>query len=156
MKAVFIPTAAVSPDAIEVLPKCLNDLLKCGIVRENIFVYDLHDDVDGNLSKTYDVIYLCGGDADYLLRRVRERGFDKKLASFIQQSGVVVGVSAGSMIFADDMPNPLGLLSCGLDVHCSDDACEKAGRYRLDRTERIRLGNKQAIVFEKDGLLIIE
>lgn len=31
--AVFIPTAANSPDAIEVLPKCLNDLLKCGVKR---------------------------------------------------------------------------------------------------------------------------
>ena len=35
-RALFIPTAACNPDAIEVLPKCLNDLLKCGIPRENI------------------------------------------------------------------------------------------------------------------------
>ena len=28
--------------------------------------------------------------------------------------------------------------------------------YLLDRTERIRLGNKQAIVFEKDNFVIIE
>lgn len=102
------------------------------------------------------MIYLCGGDPNYLLRRVRERGFDKKLESFIKQGGIVVGVSAGSMIFADDMPNNLGLLKCALDVHCSDDTCEKAGRYSLNRTERIRLGNKQAIVFEKDDLVIME
>ncbi len=31
IKAIFIPTAANFADAIEVLPKCLNDLLKCGI-----------------------------------------------------------------------------------------------------------------------------
>ena len=156
VKAMFIPTAATSPDAIEVLPKCLNDLLKCGIVKENIFVYDLYDDADDDLSKKYDVIYLCGGDPNYLLRRVRERGFDKKLESFIKQGGIVVGVSAGSMIFADDMPNDLGLLKCVLDVHCSDDTCEKAGKYSLDRTERIRLGNKQPIVFENDDIVIIE
>ena len=30
VRAMFIPTAAISPDAIEVVPKCLNDLLKCG------------------------------------------------------------------------------------------------------------------------------
>ena len=156
IKAIFIPTAAISPDAIEVLPKCLNDLLKCGIVRENIFVYDLHDTVDVDLFEVYDVIYLCGGDPTYLLKRIHEQGFDKELKSFIESGGVVVGVSAGSMIFADDMPNNLGLLKCALDVHCSKDACEKAGKYSLSRTERIRLGNEQAIIFEKDYLSIIE
>ena len=156
IKAMFIPTAAIHPDAIEVLPKCLNDLLKCGIVRENIVVYDLYDDVDTDLSEKYDVIYLCGGDPHYLLKRVRERGFDKKLELFIEQGGVVIGVSAGSMIFANDMPNNLGLLQCALDVHCGKDICEKAGQYSLNRAERIRLGNEQSIVFEKDYLVIIE
>ena len=112
-----LETAAISPDAVGVLPKCLNDLRKCGIARENICVCDLHDEVEGELSGAYDVIYLCGGDAKYLLKRVRERGSDRKLLSFVRQGGVVVGVSAGSMIFADDMPENLGLLPCALDVH---------------------------------------
>ena len=42
VNALFIPTAANNPDAIEVLPKCMNDLLKCGIPKENIRVFDLH------------------------------------------------------------------------------------------------------------------
>lgn len=156
VRALFIPTAAISPDAIEVLPKCLNDLLKCGILKENIHVCDLHDEIMIDLSETYDVIYLCGGDPRYLLRRVREHGFDQKLKQFIQDQGVVVGVSAGSMIFADDMPNHLGLLPCALDVHCGRETCETAGRYSLNRTKRIRLGNEQAIIFEGDHFVVIE
>ncbi len=31
VKALFIPTAAIDAGAIEVLPKCMIDLLKCGI-----------------------------------------------------------------------------------------------------------------------------
>lgn len=31
VKALFIPTAAIDAGAIKVLPKCMNDLLKCGI-----------------------------------------------------------------------------------------------------------------------------
>ena len=31
VRALFIPTAAVDAGAIAVLPKCVNDLLKCGI-----------------------------------------------------------------------------------------------------------------------------
>ena len=41
-KALFIPVAAIDPDAVAVLPKCMNDLLKCGIANQNITVYDLH------------------------------------------------------------------------------------------------------------------
>ena len=155
-KAIFIPTAANSPDAIDVLPKCLEDLLKCGIRRENIFVYDLYDEIEEDICTEYDLIYLCGGSPSYLLRRINERGFHKKLSAFIESDGVVLGVSAGSMIFADNMPDNLGLLQCGLDVHCSDDTREKPGSYRRNREERIRLGNRQAIVFDDDAIVVLE
>mgnify|MGYP000763032221 CR=1 FL=1 len=155
VKAMFIPTAADSPDAIEVLPKCLNDLLKVGIKRKNIFVYDLYDELDSGFYDTLDVIYLCGGNPEYLLKRINERGFDSRLLSFINNEGVAVGVSAGSMIFADDMPDNLGVLKCALDVHCDDNNCEKTGRYPKDRRERIKLGNSQAIVFDGDCIMII-
>lgn len=155
IKAMFIPTAANTPDAIEVLPKCLNDLLKCGIRRENIFVYDLHDTIEDNIYENHDVIYLCGGSSQYLLRRINEQGFREKLAEYIKHDGVVVGVSAGSIVFADNMPNNLGLLKCALNVHCSDEICDKAGRYRKDRHERIKLGNTQAIIFDENDIIII-
>lgn len=156
IKAMFIPTAANSADAIEVLPKCLNDLLKCGILRENIFVYDLHDTLEYNIRDVYDVIYLCGGDPNYLLRRINGNKFREQLLNYINDGGIVVGVSAGSMIFSVDMPNNLGLLKCGLDVHCGDGICEKAGCYSAERAERIKLGNKQAIIFESEKIMVIE
>lgn len=63
INAMFIPTAANSPDALEVLPKCLNDLFKCGIKRENVFVYDLYAPVNNEFRDNCDVIYICGGKA---------------------------------------------------------------------------------------------
>lgn len=154
VRAMFIPTAADSVDAIEVLPKCLNDLLKVGIRRENIFVYDLYDKIDEKICASYDVIYLCGGNPDYLLRRINERRFNSKLLEFINSEGVAVGVSAGSMIFADNMPDNLGVLKCALDVHCGDN-CEKPGRYPISRSERIRLGNSQALIVDGDDIVIV-
>lgn len=156
IKAMFVPTAAISPDAIEVLPKCLNDLLKCGIKRENICVYDLHEPMGETALKLYDVIYLCGGDSEYLLKRINESGFDKGLEKFMEQGGIVVGVSAGSVIFAGNIENNLGLLKCDLSVHYSDEDCETAGTYPIDRKEKIRLGNRQAIVLNDDDIIIIE
>ena len=41
-RVLFIPTAANNPGAVAVLPKCMNDLFKVGIVAENIHVFDLH------------------------------------------------------------------------------------------------------------------
>lgn len=155
-RAIFIPTAANSPDAVEVLPKCLEDLLKCGILRENILVYDLYDEIEGDICKEYDIIYLCGGSPAYLLRRINERGFHKKLNAFSEAGGVVLGVSAGSIIYADNMTDNLGLLQCALDVHCSEETKEKPGSYPRDRKERIRLGNSQAILFEENAMVILE
>ena len=54
-KALFIPTAAIDADAIEVLPECMRDLLKCGIPKENIRVFDLHRNMPVDELKTYDV-----------------------------------------------------------------------------------------------------
>ena len=156
IKALFIPTAAVSPDAIEVLPKCLNDLMKCGISRENISVYDLYDLLEEDEMQMYEVVYLCGGDSRCLLRRINESGFDKRLKRFIERGGVVVGVSAGSIIFANNIENNLGLLPCGLNVHCADDECEKAGNYTEYVKENIKLGNKQALILHDGGFSIIE
>ena len=36
VKALFIPTAAIDADAVEVLPKCMKDLLKCEIGRAHV------------------------------------------------------------------------------------------------------------------------
>ena len=77
-KAMFIPTAAVDADAIGVLPKCMNDLLKCGIRKENITVYDLHKLMTAEELKRYDIIYICGGNTEYLLERINEIGLDRK------------------------------------------------------------------------------
>lgn len=156
VRALFVTAAANHPDAIEVLPKCLNDLLKCGIPRENITVSDLYDPVEGPLSAHWEVVYLCGGDTRCLLRRMRERGFREQLLAFIGGGGVVLGVSAGSVAFAGNHPDNLGLLACPLDVHCPDDLREQPGAYPPARRERIRLGNRQMIRPEADALLVME
>ena len=156
IRALLIPTAAIDPDAIEVLPKCLNDLLKCGIPRGNITVCDLYDPIEGQLADWFDMVYLCGGNTEYLLRRINEGGFREQLLRFIQEEGVVIGVSAGSVIFGTNLPDNLGLLSCPLDVHSPDEACERPGSYPTTRKKRIRLGNRQALLWEQDKLVIME
>ena len=154
-KALFIPTAAQDADAIAVLPKCMNDLLKCGIQNKNIRVYDLHTGMSFEELKQYDIVYLCGGETRYLLHRINETGFHKALMEYIHDDGVVIGVSAGSLIFSNNIPANLGLIDTKLDVHCADG--EKRGKVSFPVKHNIRLTNTCALAIRDfpDGLEII-
>ncbi len=143
-KALFIPTAAIDADAIEVLPKCMNDLLKCGILKENIRVFDLHRNMSVDELKTYDVVYLTGGRTPYLLERINDTGFRDTLLTFIRDGGFVIGVSAGSIIFANNLPGNLGLLDTKLDVHC--EASSYTGKVLFPLIENMKLSNTAAIL----------
>ncbi len=86
------------------LPKCMNDLLKCGIQNHHIRVFDLHTGMAIDELQQYDV-YLCGGKTAYLLERVNAAGFGSTLMEYIRQDGMVIGVSSGSLLFSN---NPEG------------------------------------------------
>ena len=154
-KALFIPVAAIDPDAVAVLPKCMNDLLKCGIASQNITVYDLHKGMDTDALKQYDIVYLCGGNTHYLLSRMNETGFSKTLMEYIHSDGVVLGVSAGSLIFSNNLPDNLGLIDTKLDVHCAEG--EPLGKIAYPLKTNIRLTNTCALAIQNlaDGVEII-
>ena len=155
VKALFIPTAAIDADAIAVLPKCMGDLLKCGIPAENVKVFDLHRGMDVAELRQYDMVYLCGGDTRYLLRRIRGTGFHKALMEYIHENGVVLGVSAGSLIFAGNLPENLGLLETNLEVHCMEG--EKPGKVEYPFKKHLYLTNTCALVIRDfpDGVEVI-
>ncbi len=155
VKALFIPTAAIDAGAIAVLPKCMNDLLKCGIRNENIRVFDLHTGMKMTELQKYDVVYLCGGNTAYLLERVNATGFSMTLMEYIKGNGMVIGVSAGSLIFSNNLTGNLGLINTRLDVHCPNG--EVRGKVKYPLMDNIRLTNTCALVIQEfpDGLEII-
>lgn len=143
VKALFIPTAAIDAGAIGVLPKCMNDLLKCGVPDKNITVYDLHTRMNPEKLQQFDVVYLCGGNPAYLLERVNATGFNASLMAYIRANGAVIGVSAGSLIFSNNLPDNLGLINTALDVHCPEG--ERNGKVAYPLKDRIRLTNTCAL-----------
>ena len=155
VKALFIPTAAIDVGAIDVLPKCMNDLLKCGILDKNIGVYDLHDGMEFKKLQQYDVVYFCGGNTHYLLERINATRFNKPLIEYINDNGLVIGVSAGSLIFSNNLDNNLGLIDTKLDVHCITG--EKRGKLAYPLKSNVKLTNTCALVIRDfpDGVEII-
>ena len=143
-RALFIPTAAIDADAIDVLPKCMDDLLKCGIPKENIRVFDLHADMPAEELKAFDVVYFCGGRTAYLLERINDSGFRETLLSYIRENGFVIGVSAGSIIFANNLPGNLGLVDTKLDVHCEKSSY--TGRVTFPLIHNLKLSNTAAML----------
>lgn len=155
VKALFIPTAAIDAGAIEVLPKCMNDLLKCGILDKNIKVYDLHAGMEMEELQQYDVVYLCGGNTHYLLERINATKFNESLIEYINNNGMVIGVSAGSLIFSNNLCDNLGLIDTKLDVHCATG--EKRGKLTYPLKENVRLTNTCALIIRDlaDGMEIV-
>ena len=150
----FIPTAAINADAIAVLPKCMNDLLEAGIPKENVHVYDLHEEMSLEKLMKYDAIYFCGGNSQYLLDRINEIKFNTTLKEYVQKGGVFVGVSAGSIIAAQNLPNNLGFINCLLSVHCEKGT--DIGKITTSDCQQIKLTDNQAILLTDDGAQIIE
>ena len=153
VKALFILTAAIEVDAIRVLPKCLDDLTECGIKEENITVYDLHYPIDAELTDLFDVVYICGGNTEYLLRRMNEKMFSWKLLKYIRNGGVVVGVSAGAVVFAKNLEENLGLLPCILKVHTEEHTSN--GIYKFFECYTVSLSNGQAIIPDEESFEVI-
>lgn len=151
-KALFITTAAVEPDAIMVLPKCLEDLLNCGILKKNITVYDMHKLITFEEIKKYDAVYVCGGNTSYLVDRINEVGFKKIIDQFIENGGIYIGVSAGSVAASGEYSNGLDFIHNKLDVHC--DKGTKSGIIKTN--DMLYLTDNQAILITDDDIIIIE
>ena len=114
VKVLFVITAA----NVRILSGCLDDLTKCGIIDENIKVYDMHKPISQEEINQYNAIYVCGGSTKYLVERMNEIKFKITIDQYISQGGIYVGVSAGSICASGKYQNGLGLIENKLDVHC--------------------------------------
>ena len=149
-KALFIPTAAIDQDARAVLPKCWDDLIRAGFPAENITTFDLDRPMGPDELAGFDVVYFCGGSTEYLLGQVKAQGFDRALAGALPQGLVYVGVSAGSIIAAGNLPDSLGYLPQALEVHC-----EKGSPPGPLPQGTVYLTNAQAVEITDAGAVVV-
>ena len=153
-RTLFITAAANNPDAIEVLPKCLDDLLNAGIRRENITVFDLHRNMTDDELQQFDAVYFTGGSTKYLLQRINDTGFRETLGRFVDGGGVYVGVSAGSVVAANNLPDNLGYLGCELRVHAQSGT--KAGKINFTENLQIHLTGECAVLITDECAEVFE
>lgn len=150
-KVLFIITAANDPDAVRILSGCLDDLTKCNIKDENITIYDMHKLIEQEKLNQYDAIYVCGGSTRHLVERIKEINIKPYIDKYIEQGGIYIGVSAGSVAASGKYKDGLNFIENILDVHC-----EKGSKNGIIKTdENINLTNNQAILIT-DKKIILE
>lgn len=150
-KALFIPTAAIDEEAKAVLPKCFGDLTGIGFSEKSIVTYDLDRPMNFEELSGYDIVYFCGGTTEYLLERVRTSGFSPVLEKGLDNGLLYVGVSAGSIIAAQNFKDNLGYLPRRLEVHC-----EKGSAAGKLPEGTVYLSNFQAVKIVDEKMEIIE
>ena len=151
-KVLFIITAANNPEAVRILSKCLDDLTNCDITDENITIYDMHKLLSQNEINKYDAIYVCGGSTKYLVDRIYEMNFKPILNKYIENGGIYIGVSAGSIAASGNYKNGLGLIENNLEVHCEtgteNERITANNNISLTDNQAIFINGKENIIFE--------
>lgn len=95
----FIPTAAISEEEKSFVDKSRRELTDAGITEENIINLELDHLISYEELIKFDVIYVCGGNTFYLLKKVQESKFNIAIRKYLDNDkGLYVGVSAGTVL----------------------------------------------------------
>ncbi|MCK5129666.1 MAG: Type 1 glutamine amidotransferase-like domain-containing protein [Clostridiales bacterium] len=175
IKIILVPSASTGNDgAREMLSVCMFELENMGILRENIFVYDLKYILSKEYSRTYpinldkvpsffrllsfdeineyDVLFFSGGSANVLLDEINRTGFKEVVTHAVENGLFYIGVSAGSMVAAGNLPDSLGYIKNPVIVHCEKGtSCGD-----LPQDGDIYLTDSQAIWIDEDSAQIIK
>ena len=137
---------------IRFIPKCKFDFLNIGVQEKNIISFDFDDVISDLEMETYDAIYVCGGSTQHLLNKFNEEKLP--LRNYLDNGGIYIGVSAGSIILAQNLHDNLGYINCHLHVH--KDEGTQCGLIDTSICPNINLTDQQAILILGNVFSIIE
>ena len=115
----FIPTADRKEESVDA---CLKEIMAMGIPKYKIFFN--YCNIKRLERVKYDMIYVTGGDENYLMDVLNKTGFKHLLLKMINNGVLYVGVSAGSYICGNmvDRPNQsLGLFDYIIEPHQNEN-----------------------------------
>lgn len=174
LKILYIPTAGIETDgAREGFAVCLDELTNMGICYENILLYNLElllsKDYKRTYSshikspamvtrlltieelKTFDAIFVSGGDSAVLCREMVRTGLDSVIAKAINNGLVYVGISAGSMYAAGNLDDGLHIIPNPIIPHWKENKLVELPKGQKE----IPLADGQAVYIENDNIRLI-
>jgi dipeptidase E len=103
LKMLFIPTAGNLDKDVWWIDKDRDILGKMGFkITELDIASSSPEDQKMALGST-DIVYVAGGNTFYLLKQLRDTGFDKLLTDYVNNGGLYAGASAGALIAGVDI-----------------------------------------------------
>ena len=169
LRILLVPTAGIETDgAREGLAVCLYEFEQMGIQNENMLVYNLELIPSKTYKRTYsayisnpaiisrlitleetksfDAIFVTGGDADVLSREMNRTGFSQVLKAAVDAGLIYIGISAGSMFAAGNLDEGLHIIPNRIFPHWNGDKMIKLP----EKGEGIFLADGQAVYIEDD------
>ena len=153
-KALFVPAALTQKQQKEYGQCFLDDLLKAGIVEENIDTYTLDDAMSEQKALSYDVMYFSGGDPELLIKKITDVDFGGSIKAFLDRGGIYFGASAGSDIMTNAIESGLGYLD--ITIACHDKVGSTAGKLEAKGNPTVKINDNQAIIIDEDRVYIVE
>lgn len=98
IKVAYIITASKSEEDTSYVDKDRKIMIDVGFSIEEIDIRGKDEKELREMLKNKDIVYVQGGNTFYLLKYVKESGFDKVIKELIQKGLIYIGVSAGSYI----------------------------------------------------------
>jgi len=148
------------------------EILELGIIKKNLKILDLNKRVKYDELKGFNAMYFCGGNTFYILKKVKEAGFDDVIKKFIEDGKVYIGISAGSIIIGPNIEiagigdkndvnlkdlNGLKIIDKAISPHFCDKEREEVEKFKKKVDYPIiTLTDKQALLIEGDKERIIE
>ena len=98
IKVAYIITASKFEEDTSYVDKDKKAMIEQGFLVEEIDIRNKDEKELREMLKDKDIVYVQGGNTFYLLKYVKESGFDKVIKELIQKGVIYIGVSAGSYI----------------------------------------------------------
>lgn len=103
VKMLFIPTAGNLDEDVWWIDKDRDVLGKMGFQITELDVVDANKVKFRAALGMADIVYVAGGNTFYLLKQLRDTGFDQLLTDYVENGGLYAGVSAGALIAGVDI-----------------------------------------------------
>ena len=98
------------------------------------------------------MLYVCGGSTRKLVDRIYELNMKDIFDYYINNGGIYIGVSAGSVCASGKYPNGLMFIDNVLDVHCDNGTSNGI----IMNNDDIYLTDNQAIYISDNEKIIFE
>lgn len=118
IKLAHIITASKVQKDTSYVDKDVDLMRELGFSVANVYLEGKNEKELRELLPSFDVVYVQGGNTFYLLKWVKDSGFDTVIKEFVGEGKLYIGVSAGSIIAGPDIeiagwkgldPNEVGL-----------------------------------------------